>query len=161
MKGQGSNQRGVTLIEAMIMAGLLCFIAYGVASVLTNSERFAKEEYEKLKARHVLDRSIAEIVAAGSFFPPMKKNGDGVSYIGCYNFQGLMVKNSNGSVGYLVDRLPDPTLPTQFCPGAKFEVHVKPAADAANSAEIFVLTLTAKGKKKLDYRTTVTLESAL
>lgn len=155
------GEAGVTLLEAMVLAAILGLVVYLASGLLSDSERFAKNEYEKLKARHVLDRSIADIIASGGFYPPMRDGAKAVSYVACYNMQGMMMNNRRKKTGVISVVLPDTAAPSPYCPDAKFEVHVTPATDASNTAEVIVLVVSRQGEKKVEYRSRVALESAL
>lgn len=158
-----NHESGVSLIEVMIVAALLGLIAVITSEHLSNAERTAKDLHEKLKARHVLDRSIAEIITSGGYFPPQVTGGKAASYIACYNMQGLMTANSRGDIGFVVKRLDDINQPSGLCPDAKFELYITPATDGSNNADLSVIVFNKQGakEKKLEYRSRITMESAL
>lgn len=154
-------ESGFSLIEVMVVVALLGLVAVISSEHLSKVERTARDIHEKLKARHVLDRSIAEIITSGGFFPPQIVGGKAVTYIACYNLQGLMIANQRDNVGFIAKALADVTQPSGLCPNAKFELHITPAIDGSNNADLAVIVVTKQGTKKLDYRSRISMESAL
>lgn len=155
------SQKGFTLIEIMISVALLIVGFFMANSALTRVDTQQHRITDKLKARHLMDRRISDIITNSGFYPPMFKNGKPVTYIGCFNPEGFPTANKLGVPDTYSEQLADPTTISGGCPDSNFEIHITPSTNAQADLYIFVKEGDANGKIKQKLHMTIEQEPLL
>ncbi|HNS63353.1 MAG TPA: prepilin-type N-terminal cleavage/methylation domain-containing protein [Anaerolineaceae bacterium] len=153
-----SSTAGFSLLEVMIAMVLLVAAVYATNSVLTRVDKQQHFITDKLKARHLLDRRISDIITNAGFYPPMSKGGLPASYIACFNPQGFPMHNKLGVSDTFTEHLLDPSEPSDGCPGANFEVHVTPSLTTNPTAELYIFVKSEKPTEPVRQKIRMTVE---
>lgn len=145
------SEQGMSLIEVLIGAAILALLV----SLLSDKLKWGKEEVtnltNRLKARHLLDRAIADIVANTALYPPQQMGSQPMTYIGCFNREGVLVKNNKGTENYWLENLPvvdcksSKPVSSKRCSldasfgNAYFEMQIRPSNDGQKKADVNIL----------------------
>lgn len=142
------SERGFSLLEILISIAILIVGVYMANLALTRVDGQQHHITDKLKARHLLDRRVSDIITNSGFYPPMLKNGKPVTFIGCFNSEGFPTANKLGASDTYSEQLVDPSQISGGCPDSNFEIHITPNSNSQADLYIFVKEGDANGKVK-------------
>lgn len=147
------GESGFSIVEIMVALGILGILF----SLAADKIRFGDQEihslHNKLKARHLLNRAMADIVASSAHYPPRSMGSQTMSYVGCFNKEGVLLKNNLGMSGYWLENLPNSDCSSNAKPApsnrcsldstfgsSAFEMQIRPAINGERKASLSILT---------------------
>lgn len=153
---ESKGQKGMSLIEVLVAAGLLGIVVAIIFSVLAQTKRAQRDITDRLKSKQAMDRIMTVVIGASGNFTPFFIGNNVLTYIGCFNRDGLMTPNKrNNQKDFIVTNLKDPSkLPkkmSEICWNeagekhhevkSRFEVHIVPDKDGQNKAKVYAFIL--------------------
>jgi prepilin-type N-terminal cleavage/methylation domain-containing protein len=146
-----NNQSGFSLIEVLIAAGLLAFlITFAMKKMSMQEENMSLLE-KRMKARHLMDRSISRLVAELRIFPPLSRDRGRTSmvYVACFDRGGSPVESSLKTSDFVAIELPDPKETSKVCGNHQFEAHVVPSVTQYKMATVYILSYDRRLEKQV------------
>lgn len=136
------SESGFSFIEVMISAGILVLLISMAMRHISREESSADELDKRMKARHIMDRSISRLVAELRSFPTLSMAGTStaMSYVGCFDEGGAIVASTLKTSEFVAYHLPDPRQTSKICGKAQFEAHVVPSLEKFKSATVYLLS---------------------
>ncbi len=137
------RQAGFSLIEVMIAAAILAMLINFAQKRMNLQEENTNIMEKRMKARHLLDRSISHLVAELRTFPTLTRDGGrtAMSYVGCFDAGGAPVASTLKTSDFVAYDLADPTKMSKLCADAQFEAHVVPSVKQFKTATVYVLSM--------------------
>ncbi|WP_141734219.1 type II secretion system protein [Oligoflexus tunisiensis] len=145
------NQAGFSLIEVLIAAGLLAFLINFAMKKMSLQEENMSLLEKRMKARHLMDRSISRLVAELRIFPPLSRDGgrSSMAYVACFDMGGAPVESTLDTSDFVAIALKDPKETSKICGKNQFETHVVPSVTQYKSATVYILSYDRRLEKQV------------
>ena len=158
----------MSLIEILVSVGLLGIVVGTLATVVAKNKQAQRDLTDRLKSRQVMDRAMSSIISTPGHFPPAKYEDMIMTYVGCFNRDGMITPNQkNSQKEFVAVAIKDPSkLPdekSEICwnnlddPASKdhakksrFEIHVTPNPNKPGTAMVRAFVLDPNKSSKSD-----------
>ncbi len=158
------NERGITVIEAVVTGAIMAVILFFAFRQLSGIQSRQSDLAQRLRMRELIEMELSKLKGMASAFPPLVDAAGGAfSYVRCFARTGSPSANSSGSMNYSVLKVaptPVPT-PSGICSGSEMEVQILPDKDAPGHASINAFVLLGGVKAKTSYYVPVSFEPAI
>jgi hypothetical protein len=96
------GEQGFTLVEALVNVAISIVALTGAHLAYVHALKSARGQQRNIVSKTFFSQIFSVAVGSGAYIPPMKSSTGVFTYIGCYNRDGVAVKNKLDSAGMVM-----------------------------------------------------------